>query len=119
MKRIFSMVVIGLAFALTATQAQAGGKTNPFGYGPACGGGNVGTFQKMPVPTFMAAPWYLYWPYNAHFQTPSPMYNAPYYGPPSSGYGGMVNPYFANPYQQAPVYAPAPAPAMPMPMPKK
>ena len=116
MKRFLALLVAGLAVALSSN-AQAGGKADPFGYKPGCNGGHVGTFQKVPVPTFMAAPWYLYWPYTAHFQTPAPMYNAPWYGPPTSGYGGMVNPYFANPYQYQQV-APTPTP-MPMPMPMK
>jgi hypothetical protein len=36
------------------------------------------------MPTFMAAPWYLYWPYDAHFQTPAPVF-APYFAPPTYG----------------------------------
>ena len=50
-------------------------------------------FHKQPLPAFQAAPWYLYFPYNAHFQTASPMYNAPFYAPPGAG-GFQANPYF-------------------------
>ena len=31
------------------------------------------------LPTFQAAPWYLYWPYDAHFLTPAPV-RAPWWG---------------------------------------
>ena len=51
-------------------------------------------FHKQPLPAFQAAPWYLYFPYNAHFQTSAPMYNAPVYGPPGTGGGFQANPYF-------------------------
>jgi hypothetical protein len=49
-------------------------------------------FIRQPLPAFQAAPWYLYWPYNAHFMTPAPLTGA-YYAPPS-GPGMSVNPYF-------------------------
>jgi hypothetical protein len=111
MKRFFILAAVALAAAFGATEAQAGGKANPFnGTNHGYGGG---IFHKQPLPAFQAAPWYLYFPYNAHFQTPSPMYNAPWYGPPSAGYGSMVNPYFPAPAQPA---APAPAPVAPAPM---
>jgi hypothetical protein len=47
---------------------------------------------KPALPTFQAAPWYLYWPYDAHFMTPAPV-NSPFYGPPVGG-NFPVNPYF-------------------------
>jgi len=108
MKRFFVIAAVA-AIALSTGEAFAGGlRANPFN-GPTAGYGG-GLFHKQPLPAFQAAPWYLYFPYNAHFQTPSPMYNAPWYGPPSTGYGGMVNPYFPNP--NAGYAAPAPvAPA--------
>ena len=59
-------------------------------------------FHKQPLPAFQAAPWYLYFPYNAHFQTSAPMYNAPFYAPPGAGAGFQANPYFP---QQSPVPA--------------
>ena len=51
--------------------------------------------NKPALPTFQAAPWYLYWPYDAHFQTPAPVH-APFYGPPVGG-NFPVNPYFPAP----------------------
>jgi hypothetical protein len=57
-------------------------------------------------PPFQAAPWYLYWPYDAHFQLPAPI-NAPYY--PPQQLGSQWSPYFAAP---APAFG-APPPGMP------
>jgi hypothetical protein len=61
-----------------------------------------------------AGPWYLYWPYAAHFQTPapgvSPFFPAPQTLPPGFGQGAVPPPpaYHAA----APAYPqPAPAPA--------
>jgi hypothetical protein len=48
--------------------------------------------QKPQLPVFQAAPWYNYWPYDAHFLTPAPV-NGPFYGPPMTG-NFPVNPYF-------------------------
>ena len=48
--------------------------------------------NKPALPTYQAAPWYLYWPYDAHFQTPAPI-QAPFNGPPIGG-NFPVNPYF-------------------------
>jgi hypothetical protein len=45
-------------------------------------------------PPFQAAPWYLYWPYDAHFQLPAPI-TAQFY--PPQQYGNQLNPYFAGP----------------------
>jgi hypothetical protein len=55
------------------------------------------------LPTFQAAPWYLYWPYDAHFLTPAPV-RAPFYAPPGGG-NFPVNPYFPAP---AGYYGPIP-----------
>jgi hypothetical protein len=63
----------------------------------------LGAGQK-PLPTFQAAPWYLYWPYDAHFLTPAPVVG-PWYGPPTCG-NFPVNPYFPAP-QYGP-YGPMP-----------
>lgn len=54
-------------------------------------------------PPFQAAPWYLYWPYDAHFQLPAPI-SAPYFAPQQ--YAAQWNPYFPAP-------AMGPAPGMP------
>jgi len=58
-------------------------------------------FVKQPLPAFQAAPWYLYWPYNAHFMTPAPLglgtqgYAPGAYGSYGAGFnGGGGNPYF-------------------------
>jgi hypothetical protein len=55
------------------------------------------------LPVYQAAPWYLYWPYDAHFQTPAPVH-APFYAPPVTG-NFPANPYFpapAGPYGPIP-----------------
>jgi hypothetical protein len=51
--------------------------------------------QKAQLPVFQAAPWYNYWPYDAHFLTPAPV-SGPFYGPPMTG-NFPVNPYFPGP----------------------
>jgi len=52
-----------------------------------------GTYgHKQPQPTFQAAPWYLYWPYDGHFMTPAPV-GGQFNGPPTPG-NFPVNPYF-------------------------
>jgi hypothetical protein len=98
-----------LALAAAVAAFAAGASANPGS--PFCGGGGCGhhksplpLFHKAPVPAFQAAPWYLYWPYNAHFQTPGPLAGAPYFGPPYGG-GALVNPFFpASPYGYGPAY---------------
>lgn len=114
MKKLVLVAALA-AFAFSGQAARADSlHANPFN-GPVKGYAG-GLFRKTPLPAFQAAPWYLYFPYNAHFQTPSPMYNAPWYGPPGNGYGGLVNPYFPNPnygYGAPGMMAP-PAGAMPL-----
>lgn len=80
MKRLLFAAYV---LAVMATDALAGGGCGPWCQGRGHGGGQA---------AFQAAPWYLYWPYNQHFQTPSPMMGA-WYGPPSYG-GTLQNPYF-------------------------
>lgn len=66
---------------------------------------------RQPLPAFQAAPWYLYWPYNAHFMTPAPLgLNTPYYSPGSYGgsYSGQGNPYFSQLQQGNPQPGPIP-----------
>ena len=36
------------------------------------------------LPVYQAAPWYNYWPYDAHFLAPAPV-SGPFYGPPLTG----------------------------------
>ena len=64
---------------------------------------------RMPtLPVYMAAPWYLYWPYDGHFQTIAPMAHGLYYPPPTF----TGNPYLPGTY---PGYLPGtPAPAFPV-----
>jgi len=108
MKQLLILAAVAASVAFGAIEASAAGHANPFNGANSGYGGGI--FKKQPLPAFQAAPWYLYFPYNAHFQTPSPMYNAPSYGPPSAGYGaGMANPYFPQPGYMAPAPAPAPA----------
>ena len=60
------------------------------------------------LPTFQAAPWYLYWPYDGHFLTPAPI-AAPFIAPPVNG-NFPVNPYFPAPTGY---YGPIPGGAAP------
>ena len=73
-------------------------------------GGNglgSGEHQKQSLP--QAGPWYLYWPYEAHFQTPAPL-PFPYYSPtqvlPPNFQGGapMTQPVGYNPQASPPPY---------------
>ncbi|CAN5288898.1 hypothetical protein BH11PLA2_BH11PLA2_10680 [soil metagenome] len=89
----FVFAVAAIVVAMTANTAFAGGCSGPYCQGAAKHSGGK--------PVFQAAPWYLYWPYNAHFQTPAPMMGA-YYAPPSAG-GMLQSPYFPAP-QAAPNY---------------
>ena len=97
------LLAVAAAAGLIASSAPAGANCP----GPFCQpvGPRLPFFRQTPVPAFQAAPWYLYFPYNAHFQTPAPMMCA-FYAPPGGGMGGMVNPYFP-----APQYAPTPMPS--------
>ena len=65
---------------------------------------------RMPtLPVYMAAPWYLYWPYDGHFQTVAPPAQAAAFYPPPAYTG---NPYLSGRY---PGYVPNnPVPEFPM-----
>lgn len=82
--------------ALVACGAMASPeKAQAFGPGYGYGGYGYGGYATAPVvpnAAFLAAPWYLYWPYDAHFQTPAPIYGTWY--PPPNIYGGYAPPYF-------------------------
>ncbi len=85
------MMGAGIFLLLGAEQASAQYQCmNPFN----CAAGDPifkRLFVKQPLPAFQAAPWYLYWPYNAHFMTPAPL------GLGAGGYGGGGgNPYFPS-----------------------
>jgi hypothetical protein len=49
-------------------------------------------FKRPTLPVYQAAPWYNYWPYDAHFLMPAPI-SGQFYGPPMTG-NFPVNPYF-------------------------
>jgi hypothetical protein len=97
-----------LAIAVVATAALGATATDARADGAPCGlfstqlpyphyytfGAFTGHGQK-PLPTFQAAPWYLYWPYDGHFLTPAPVTGA-FFGPPTPG-NFPVNPYFPGP----------------------
>ena len=68
------------------------------------GNGGFGFFQR----PFQAAPWYLYYPYDQHFQMPAPI-GAPYFAPQA-----YANPAF-NSYFPPAYGAPAPMPTAPVP----
>ena len=96
MKHLLLAVVAVAGLLALDRPAAANGFQGPFG---PRNGPFLPFFRQTPVPAFQAAPWYLYYPYNAHFQTPAPMFGA-YYAPPMGGMGGgMTNPYLpANNY---------------------
>jgi hypothetical protein len=93
---------LALAFAAAAGVAAtaADALANPPCTGPFC---NQSAYPRYSLfghgnknlPAFQAAPWYLYWPYDAHFLTPAPVTGA-FYGPPTPG-NFPVNPYFPGP----------------------
>ncbi len=121
MQKFLFALAAGVAMIAAAGEAQAQAP-NPFG--------GVGqrpifksVFHRQPLPAFQAAPWYLYWPYNAHFQTPAPMISAPYYAPPGAGGGSyQINPYFPQqpygypPEMGAPLLPPKATVIVPAPM---
>jgi hypothetical protein len=91
MKKLFLSLVAAVAMLSAVNVSSANGcPGGPFcqqQYGP-----RLPFFRNSPVPAFQAAPWYMYFPYNGHFQTPAPM-GGMFYAPPMGG-AGMVNPYF-------------------------
>jgi len=110
MKNLLLAAVALAGLGLTAGTASAdgiGAFGNPYCQGTGCRAG-YGHFGRhaYAAPVLQAAPWYLYFPYNAHFMTPGPL-AAPFFAPPYAG-GALVNPYFPAPVQIAP---PVPVPA--------
>lgn len=74
---------------------------------------------KPKLPVFQAAPWYNYWPYDGHFQTPAPI-GGQFYGPPMTG-NFPTNPYFPGAGYGGGFGGPIPGgppPGYPMPMPR-
>lgn len=96
-----------------------GGRRGLFGKKKGCnGGGGHGLFggggiaNSAPAypqrnglgfhqPPFQANPWYLYWPYDAHFQLPAPIH-APYIAPHMNT---PWNPYYPGQQYQLPGHA--------------
>ena len=116
-KILFAAAVALAATALDAPQASAQYPSNggPFGNSPkypTLSSYVLGSHlhNRPTLPTYQAAPWYLYWPYDAHFQTPAPI-NAPFNGPPISG-NFPVNPYFPAAIGQYGPMPGGPPPAM-------
>ncbi|QDU21631.1 hypothetical protein [Urbifossiella limnaea] len=115
-----SVIAAAAALAALPASAMADGRIHgsPFmsqPHTPRLGPYLFANHHNRQLPAFQAAPWYLYWPYDGHFQTPAPVH-APFYGPPAGG-NFPVNPYFPGPAGYygpmpggpAPVMAPAPA----------
>ncbi|MFO0804128.1 MAG: hypothetical protein U0791_13520 [Gemmataceae bacterium] len=111
------------AFALAALAVDASvasAQFRPNCNGPFCNQGTPPRYSTLhsyiwkshnqpALPVYQAAPWYLYWPYDAHFQTPAPVH-APFYAPPVGG-NFPVNPYFPAPAGQYGPIPGGPAPA--------
>ena len=116
MKKILLAMLIAAAGAVSSAQAQTPGCANcgtpaPVSY-PSYGHGHShfstahtgsahplfgsplfsrsGNLSRQPtLPVYMAAPWYLYFPYDGHFQTVAPMAaNSQWSAPPQSPWGG-------------------------------
>jgi len=112
-----------LALAVAAVVAVTAGPANAVGHpcnGPFCNQAAYPSYRtglnhvfgsRQPLPVYQAAPWYLYWPYDAHFLTPAPVTGA-FYGPPVPG-NFPVNPYFPGPAYGA--YGPMPGGPPPRP----
>ncbi len=92
MKKLFLSLLAAAGLLAVAEPVLAGGEANPFN-GPPNTRLFPPIFRKQSLPAFQAAPWYLYFPYNGHFQTPAPIGGGGMGG--YGGYGGgMGNPYF-------------------------
>jgi hypothetical protein len=112
LRKLVIAAAVAAGFAAADSPAQAWGNGNGGCSGPFCNTPRYPSLtsylfrnhgSNQPLPTYQAAPWYLYWPYDGHFQTPAPV-TAPFYGPPVAG-NFPVNPYFPAP---AGYYGPIP-----------
>jgi hypothetical protein len=88
-KLVLAAALVGLAALPSSAMAYG---ANPFASSSPCSLCGFGGCNTKPV--FQAAPWYLYWPYHGHFQTPAPMWGA-FHGPAVPG-NFPVNPYFPS-----------------------
>ena len=96
MKKLLVLLAGVGGLLLTATPASAVGYANPVNVPTHQSKPLARFFRPQPLPAFQAAPWYLYWPYDGHFQTIAPMAQGMYYAPPM--YTG--NPYMPGQYPQ-------------------
>jgi len=96
MKKWILSTAFLVAFSGGDAQAQSFGANCPSPYS-----NQKGSYHSYgrTLPVYMAAPWYLYWPYDAHFMTPAPVQGA-WHGPP------MMGNYPVQPYFPMPQYAP-------------
>jgi hypothetical protein len=100
MKKLLVALAAAFGLLLAGGTASAGGTANPANIPTHNGKPLQRFFFKQPLPAFQAAPWYLYYPYNAHFMTPAPTPDADF-GPAGPGAyppGGYTNPYFPGQY---------------------
>jgi hypothetical protein len=105
MKKLLWACVLSLPFLALPSEAKA----FVFGNYEVDSGARVWcNVRQFNCQTPQAGPWYLYWPYQAHFQVAAAGVN-PYFPPPM-----MLPPGFGQPPPNA---YPAPAPAFQAPMP--
>jgi hypothetical protein len=99
MKKFLFAIVAVAGLSAAGSEVQASGCSGPYCQSPPQaqpqGGFFHRLFVKQPLPAFQAAPWYNYWPYNAHFQSAAPLPGTPSAYP----YNGLgINPYFPAGY---------------------
>lgn len=95
MKKLLVALAAAFGLLLCTGTASAGGTANPVNVPTHSGKPLARFFLKQPLPAFQAAPWYLYYPYNAHFMMAAPPPGAEF-GPDL--HGGHGNPYFPAQY---------------------
>jgi hypothetical protein len=99
MKKLLVALAAAFGLLLTSGTASAVGYANPVNVPSHNSKPLQRFFLKQPLPAFQAAPWYLYFPYNDHFQMAAPPPGADF-GPggPGAYPGGYSNPYFPSQY---------------------
>jgi hypothetical protein len=99
MKKLLVALAAAVGLLITSGTASAVGYANPVNVPSHSGKPLQRFFLKQPLPAFQAAPWYLYFPYNDHFQMAAPPPGADF-GPggPGAYPGGYSNPYFPSQY---------------------
>ena len=97
-----AIAVVGISSA--EARAEGGALRGPFNNQPPAHGIFSHFRGGQVLPVYQAAPWYLYWPYDAHFLTPAPVGGA-FYAPPIQG-NFPVQPYFPAPQWHPPAGAP-------------